>query len=294
MAFRTLAFFLREVYSNLRKNPLMIAASIMTVMLLAVISGAFLLAFINMSAFKKEITAQLELTVYLKNNLSNEEISSLRSRLVGLHDITEVIFYPRDQALQKLKANVKQEDLDLSGITENPLPDSFIVRVHDPSLLSTVAKVIEGYSEVKAVSYWEKYLNKFFALVKILRLIGFVIIVLLGVATVFIINNTIRLSVFARRKEIKIMELVGAAHWFIRGPFILEGMFYGLVGSFAAIFLLRTSYTSLVLRVQEHLNFLHLVSNTDVLTQLFLGLVVTGVAVGGVGSYLSVSKFLKL
>lgn len=294
MALRTLAFFLREVYANFKKNPFMIFASIATVMFLTTISGSFLLAFVNMKAIKKELVSQLEIIVYLKPGLTASEISFLNERLDNDSEIAEVRFISKNQALDKLKSDLKQEDLDLSGITGNPLPDSFIVRSHDAPLIPSIAQRIGKFPGVRGVNYWEKNLDKFFAIVNVSRIIGLVIVVLLGVATIFIINNTIRLSVFARRREIKIMELVGAAHWFIRGPFILEGMFYGLVGSLAAVFCLRTGYNSILEKIQMQVSFLPLVTSGDVLMQLFISLLLTGVIVGGIGSYLSVSKFLKL
>lgn len=294
MALRTLAFFLREVLANFKKNPFMVFASIATVMFLVAISGSFLLAFINMKALKKELVSQLEIIVYLKSGLTENEVSSLNARLINDSEIAEVRFVSKSQALDKLKEDMKQDDLDLSGITGNPLPDSFIVRAHNAPLIPAIAQRIGSFSEVRGVNYWEKNLDKFFAVVNIARIIGLVIVTLLGVATIFIINNTIRLSVFARRREIKIMELVGAAHWFIRGPFILEGMFYGLVGSLAAIFCLRTGYNSILEKIQSQITFLPLVTSGDILMQLFVSLLFTGVVIGGIGSYVSVSKFLKL
>lgn len=294
MALRTLAFFLREVLANFKKNPFMVFASIATVMFLVAISGSFLLAFINMKALKKELVSQLEIIVYLKSGLTENEVSSINARLNNDSEIAEVRFVSKSQALNKLKEDMKQDDLDLSGITGNPLPDSFIVRAHNAHLIPAIAKRIGSFSEVRGVNYWEKNLDKFFAVVNIARIIGLVIVILLGVATIFIINNTIRLSVFARRREIKIMELVGAAHWFIRGPFILEGMFYGLVGSLAAIFCLRTGYNSILEKIQSQITFLPLVTSGDILMQLFVSLLFTGVVIGGIGSYVSVSKFLKL
>lgn len=294
MAFRTLAFFLREVYSNFRKNPLMIAASVGTVMFLVAILGSFLLVFINFNAFKKELITQLELTIYLKEGLSQVEVLNLRSKIQENKEVSLAQFVSKEESLEKLKASMKKEELDLSGVVVNPLPDSFIVRVSDPSKIAALAHTIKGLPGVKGVNYWEKYLDKFFAIAKALRTVGAIIITLLIIATIFIINNTIRLSVFARRREIKIMELVGAAHWFIRGPFILEGMFYGLLGSTLAVFLLKSSYNAVVLRLQDQLNIFPMVSNADLLMQLFVCLLAAGILVGGIGSYVSVSRFLKL
>ena len=124
--------------------------------------------------------------------------------------------------------------------------------------------------------------------------LGVVILILLAVSTVLIVSNTIRLTVFARRKEIEIMQMVGAAEWFIRWPFILEGVLQGLLGSVIAAFLVGGSYAMVVPNLIETISFLPIVPAAEILPKLLPALVASGAFVGGLGSLLSVNKFLKV
>ena len=179
---------------------------------------------------------------------------------------------------------------DLDG---NPLPDSFEVPVDDPNFLEPVAQKIAQLANVATVDYGREEAYKLMKLNHVIRLVGFVILVMLFASTLLIISNTIRLTVFARRKEIDIMQLVGAADWFIRWPFILEGVTQGMIGSALAATLIDISYRIVVPQLHKSISFLPIMAPAQIMPFLNIGLVFLGCAVGALGSLISINRHLK-
>lgn len=292
MVWRTVWFFLREVSLNVRRNPMMTTASVMTVAIVTLILGAFLLLLYNLQTMKDALMAQLEIRVYLKENVSQVDVAALQARIAGLPGVTGVRFVSKEEAMKRLQESIKGE-VSLQGLLSNPLPSSFTVKANAVEEIPRISATLKSFPGIEEVNSWQKFSGHLAAMNRILRGIGLGGIALLVFATLFIVMNTIRLGVFARRREIQIMQLVGATGWFIRWPFMLEGMLYGFLGSLIAVALLERGYERVVQEISRYVPLLPLISGPQTLLHLFTILLVAGITIGGVGSYLSTSRFIR-
>ncbi len=284
--------FLREVLINIRRNPLMSIASVSTVMVLAMILGFFVVVVMNLDALSQDLAGEMQVKAYMSSDFHREEAGSFHAAVVRIGHVEGIHFVSKETAFKRLRERLGTR-ITLDDLSQNPLPDAFEIRVDDPKFLDDVAAKVTRLPGVKTVDYGRDVARKLMALNQVVRVVGFVILGLLFASTLLIVSNTIRLTVFARRKEIDIMQLVGAADWFIRWPFILEGMAQGLVGAAMAATLVDISYRLVVPQLHKTVPFLPILAPSEVLPFLNLGLVGLGCAVGAVGSLISVNRHLN-
>lgn len=294
MRTRTYFYFLRQALISLTRNALMSLASIGTMVVSLVLLGMFLMMIASLGNIVTSLESKVEVTAFLKDSASLAEIEKLRSEIGKMEGVKEVVFIPKGEAFQELKEKMGNKSKVLAAVKSNPLPNSFEIKAKQPEQVSVIAKELVNFKEIEEIKYGQEVVQKLFALTKVLRWTGITLIVLLTLATIYIIVNTIRLTVFARRKEIKIMKLVGATDWFIRWPFLIEGMLLGLVGAIVAVLLLRESYVVIITRVQEALPFIPLGGDGGEVANLSYWLLLVGILIGAIGSTISLRKFLQV
>jgi cell division transport system permease protein len=183
--------------------------------------------------------------------------------------------------------------LDALG-EDNPFPYSFEVQVDKPERIQEIVPQIEKMPGVETAKFGQEVVEHLFQLTRILRLGGIFLIIMLAIATLFIISNTIRITVFARRREVSIMKYVGATNWFIRWPFLLEGMFMGFVGALIAAVALFKMYDAAQVKIYSTLAFFPLLPSWPFMVYLCAGLVAVGTFIGAAGSAISLRKFLDV
>lgn len=283
-------YFVREVFTNIRRSPLMSIASVTTVLVLTIILGYFTAVMLNLEALAASLLKEVQVVVYLDDSANQVSVSQQLQRIPG---VSETHFVSKETALNKLVERM-QGRIKVDDLTENPLPNSYEVAVKSASDLEHVAKRAERIGGVEYVKYGEEIAQRMLHFNALVRAVGIVVLALLFLSTVLIVSNTIRLTVFARRKEIEIMQMVGAAEWFIRWPFILEGVLQGLAGAVIASTLVGGSYALVVPKLIETISFLPIVPAEQVVPLLVPALILNGGFVGALGSWLSVNKFLKV
>ena len=260
MKIRTSEYFIREVCRSLKRNNWMSLASVGTVAVSLFIFGMFMMLVMNMNKMADSLESQVQINVYLQDDVSREQARDIEKDLKNLQGVEQVTFVSREEAMERFKERLGDQKTLLEALDEtNPLPDSFEVMITQPELVKTAAASIERYDGVESAKYGQDVMEHLFDMTRLIRIFGFSIMLVLALATLFIIANTIRLTVFARRKEIAIMKYVGATDWFIRWPFILEGMVMGLFGSIIAAIVLRFAYTGVVEAIYESLAFFPLI-----------------------------------
>ncbi|HKM39069.1 MAG TPA: permease-like cell division protein FtsX [bacterium] len=295
MKFSTWEFYLREAGRSLIRNRFMTLASISTVALSLLILGVFLLGAINLNHIASTLESQVEVSAYLEDELEKEETRAIKERVQGLAGVREVNFVSKEEALTRLKEQFgERQDLLASVEENNPLRNALEVRAETPDDVKSVVAELKKLPGVAKVSFKEEIIERLFALTKAIRLAGLAVVILLVGATIFLISNTIRLTVFARRREINIMKLVGATDWFIRWPFVLEGLCLGVLGSIPALLLVVRFYHWLAASVYETLPFIPLLHPGSVLNRLQLLLLGIGIIVGTLGSTISMRRFLRV
>lgn len=295
MKIRTLEYFIREAVISLKRNSLMSFASVSTVALSLLILGIFLVMVLNLNNMASTLESQVQISVYLQDNLNDLEIRETGTRISKLTGVSQVLYVSKDEAMSRFKKRLGDQQGLLTALGEtNPLPNAFEVKVDKPERVKQVAEAIGQIKGVENAKFGQEVVEHLFNLTKMMRIFGLVLIIFLALAALFIISNTIRLTVFARRKEIGIMKYVGATDWFIRWPFLIEGMMLGIGGALIAVLLLGQTYNALVQQVYQSLAFLPLIPQYPFITNISILLVVVGASIGALGSTISLRKFMKV
>jgi len=294
--FRSISYYIRHTLRSLNRNRWMGAASIATTAIAFFILGIFIMGVLNIQAISKKIESNLEMVVWIEADTERSEVENIKTYVENLGNVTQVKLVPKEEGIKEINKNYFNSETDLLKTLngDNPLPDYLVVKVAGPEFVKDVATKINALSNVDKVDYGQEYLDKLMALMYWMRLIGAGVIILFLLAVIFLIGNTIRLTVYARNKEIQIMRFVGASNWFIRWPFLLEGLVLGLVGSLIAASVLYISYIVLIDNVAKYVSFLPLIKDTLIVRNISLLIVAIGTVLGGIVSFLSLGRYLRL
>ncbi|MFH1538037.1 MAG: permease-like cell division protein FtsX [bacterium] len=289
---RNVSYFTGQLWINLTRNFLMSAAAMSTAVISLLTLGFFLIMIFNMNKISREITSQLEIRAFVKKDVTNVRVNGLIKAVRALPQVKSIEYVPPEKAIKKL-----EETLQLRLITnprDNPLPPALVIRVSEPRHIRAVAEQVGRMEGVEDLKYGETVIQKVMAVSMALKFMGFVLTVLMGIGTLFTIINTIRLTVIARSAEIRTMQLVGATSWFIRWPFLMEGIVFGMAGALVSAIVLSGGYSFINVRISQALPFLlPLVERAEMTKILFVLLCLCGGLMGLAGSYVSVTKFLE-
>lgn len=295
MKIRTVEHFIREVFVSLKRNNWMSFASIGTVAVSLLILGMFLIVVLNLNKMAASLESQVQISVYLHDDLKQKDIDRIEGKIKDFQGIETITYIDKDKALERFKERLGDQKFLLTALGDtNPLPNAFEVTVQRPDFVKTLSESISQINGVESAKFGQDVVEHLFDLTRMVRLFGLGIMLVLAGATVFIISNTIRLTVFARRKEIAIMKYVGATDWFIRWPFLLEGMVLGFLGGAIATIILRGSYSAVTARVYDTLTFLPLIPEYPFLNYISIAILISGTFIGALGSTISLRRFLKV
>jgi len=285
-------FLLQQAWQAIRRNGLMSLATSSNMTVALLILSTFFLATVNLEHMADVEARKANITVVLEDEAKQEDVETA---LWGDMRVKDLRPYPREEAIRDYAATMGGQDPEqiVESLGGNPLPDAIIVSPKDPqdmAAIATAARNIEGVAEVR---YREQITGKLLTLARGIKIAGVVTAVLMGAATLLIVSTTIRLTIYARRREIRIMQLVGATNSFIRLPFVLEGAFHGVMGGAVSTVLVLASYSWVHGYVSEHLNFLELVYSTNFAVLFGLGVMVCGVVFGVLGSVVGLHSYLR-
>ena len=288
---RQLIFCAREAGISFFRAGWMSWVVISTMVVALSVLGGFWLLLSDLNGLAKQVGSQVEVLAFIKEGVDASPVIQQAQGAVG---VTKVHLVPKSEAWAKMQGELKGQ-MDFKHLEDvNPLPDTIEVTVATPQDAGRVADWLRALPGVEDVKYSQDLVNRLRELSRAVRVVGGVIILVLSVATLAIVVNTIRLAVNGRRGEIEIMRLVGASSWIIRMPFLLEGMIFGMISSAltaAALFGWRT----LSLRqIQTLFAFLPINEDMAVVGEIVLWLMPIGIALGALGSALSVHRYLQL
>ena len=288
--------FYRRAIKDILDNRFLTAITVITISLSIMIAAAFALFFINAGDILNIWQKGIRMMVYLKPDTSEAARLDTRYRLQSIAGVREIHFVSKSEALEKLKLQMEHHAALLDNLKENPLPDAFEVIV-EPSArnsteLSFLAERIGALPAVDEVEYGQQWINRFSNIINLFRLAGYGIGTLFFMATVFIVANTIRLVLYSRRDEIEIMRLVGATDRFIKIPFFLQGMIQGGVGTLIGLTLLFGGYSLLTSHFSQNVSS-DLISLRFFSLEICGGIVLGGILVGWLGSWVSLKQFMK-
>ena len=294
MKISTSEYIVRETMISLKRNSWMSFASIGTVAVSLFVLGMFLILVVNMNRMVASLESQVEISVYIRDEVSDSGIHALEERITQMQGVESVKYVDRETAMKRFRERLGDQQFLLDSLGEtNPLPNSFEVRILRPDMVRTAAEAIAEMSGVETAKYGQDVVEHLFDITRLVRLFGLALMFVLAMATLFIISNTIRLTVFARRKEIAIMKYVGATDWFIRWPFLLEGIVLGCLGGIVAAIVLRGAYRVIAAKIYDTLAFFPLLPENPFLHYVTAAILICGMFVGALGSTISLKKFLK-
>lgn len=288
---------LRESFKSLGRNTWMTFASISAVTVTLILVGVFLVIMLNLNNMASNAEKQVEIKVLIDLTADQKAQDKLQSDIKDLKGIQSVTFSSKEKELDQLVDSFGDSGQSLTmKDQENPLNDAFVVKTTDPHDTPNVAKKIEKMDHVYKVTYGKEEVSRLFKVVGVSRNIGIALIIGLVFTAMFLISNTIKITIFARRKEIEIMKLVGATNWFIRWPFFLEGLLLGVFGSVIPIALVLSTYQYVIGWVVPKVqgSFVSLLPYNPFVFQISLVLVAIGAVIGVWGSLTSIRKFLRV
>ena len=295
MKFQTIEYYFREVFLSMVRKRWMTFASIGTVTVSLFVLGVFLILIMNMTKMAASLESQVQISAYLIDGLTIEERKEIELMTKSLSSVSKVEYVTKDQALKTLQERLGEQKKILDALGDsNPLPNYFLVTVNNSFDVKRTAEVIAEIYGVEEVKYGQDVATNLFELTHLIKIFGLMLMAILALATIFIISNTIRLTVFARRKEIAIMKYVGATDDFIRWPFVLEGILLGFIGGGISAIILRSFYSAMTEKIYATLAFFPLIEQFPFINWMSLFLIVSGILIGILGSTISLKKFLEV
>ena len=291
-----LVYFLRKALENIWTNPFLSLVTLSTIAISMLILGLFSLIYLNVQQSLHQMGGELQITAYLQETISSEQAEVLRSKVADWPEVEGITYISKEQALARFRSQLREYAGILEGLKENPLPASLELtlmpqygRSGNIKELSTRLGRLPGVAEVQ---YGRKWMAKLRVFVEVMKLVGITVGGLLLIATIFVISNTIKLTFYSRREELEIMRLVGATDFFIKAPFLIEGLLHGLGGALLA----AGGLSLLILFLFSHLDLplrLAVMAGSLPTGQLVAGFLGLGLLLGVLGSMVSLRRFLR-
>lgn len=299
MKYNVLSYLIGEGFRNVLKNKKSTGASLMIMCATMIIFGLFFIIGENINHIMNELEMQQGMQVFIKKEATEKEISELGDKIKALSGVNQVEFVSKEDALKQMKEKVGDKQFLLSGYDENnPFPASYVVTLTDLKESDNVQKEIETFDNIKSIQKRGDTVNALLRVANFVRILSGAILILLVVISIFIIANTIKLTVHARRREISIMKYVGATNNFIRWPFIVEGIIIGVVAALISIMLLGVLYNVVSNKILSiagsNIINISLLTFSDMFTLIIVVYLALGIGIGTLGSMISMRKYLDV
>ena len=299
LKYNRFGYLIGEGFANVFKNKKSTGASLMIMCATMIIFGIFLALGENVNHFVAGIEADQGIQVFIETDATDDEVKEVGDKIKQLQGVSTIEYRSKEDALNQMKEKFKDQSDLLAGYEENNIfPASYIVKLTDLTLSKQVQDQINEFDNIKKITSSDDTVEALINIANGIKIITGVILILLIVISIFIISNTIKLTVHARRKEISIMRYVGATNNFIRWPFIVEGMIIGIIASVISIAIVGVAYTSIANslvneKVIQTMN-MTLVTFSEMFSSIIVVYMALGIGIGVLGSVISMRKYLKV
>jgi len=298
MKIRMLNNMIKQGLVGMWRNRMMSAASIGSVTAALGILGIVLILVLNINNVAIIAKEQFdEIQVFLEDDLEQEEIDRIGESISSYDGVLSIIYQSKEQALEVMKKEWGDEGYLLEGLEANPLPSSYIIQLEDIEHADSVVNSIKGLTGIEEIKYFRDIVNNLMNIANFVRIGGLVVIGILMFISIFVISNTIKITVAARKREINIMKYVGATNGFIRGPFIIEGILLGVIGSGLSVLAINYGYKYLFSNINEKLYVIftvYMIPPYGLANDILIMFTAIGVGIGVLGSVLSLRRFLNV
>jgi cell division transport system permease protein len=295
MKIKSMEFFFLDALKSLRRNRTLSIASGATVAAALFILGLFILAGANVSEVIKNVESKVEVEIFLKDDIKASEKNDIENKIKNDQNVDSYIFRDKAAALAKFQETLGEENKSLlEGFDKtNPLPTSFVIKMKKPEMVSAFVSSVVGMPGIYGqIGSRKDVVDTIINVTNAVRWVGITVFIVLGCVGFFLIGNTIKITVYSRRREIGIMKFIGATDWFIRWPFLIEGIIIGLSGALVAVGLLYVAYHFVELNLGT--NFINLIPISYITFNLLWEFALGGIFIGAVGSIFAIRKFLAV
>ena len=297
MILRNLKFALSSAWHSFSRNLAVSLAAVLSITLILILAGVNLLVGHALSqvldGFRDKVS---EISINVSDDTPLQNVSEFQQQLQGDPRVLSVRFVTKDEALRQFTAD-PQNSILAQQIQGNPLDAKLDVRVRSLDDVAAIDRMARGWSGVDPTdptNYQGDFVNRMLQLSQWLELAGAGLLIVLLIVSVVIVMNTIRTAVYHRRKEIEVMKLVGATEWFVRGPFVIEGVMTGLIAAAIALALLVVGYEPVVVRFKSDVGFIPLSYDPAFISSLARDLLLAGALLGALGSYIGVRRYVRI
>ena len=294
-------YLTKQGIDNIWNNRMMAFASFCVLLVSLLLVGISILFYVNLNSIIGGIENKNEVIVFLDQNITQEETEDVQAKLEQIDNISDISFYSKDEAFDSMKDSMAEyADVFDSLGNDNPLPDSFRIKIKDINLTSETVTLINELDHVSSIRAPYDFVNILTEMRKIISWVAMAIIIALVIVSMVIISNTTKASVFARRNEISIMKYVGATDAFIRVPFFVEGMITGIVAGIGATVITWLGYDAVVDLLTKEVNVLNIIGMgsiipfNNIIFKVAGAYIVAGAFIGALGSALSTRKYLNV
>ena len=296
--FRMLGRSIRDAFKSVFRNFSLSLASISCITITLVIVAVSIIASFNVENFTKEIESDLTIVTFLDSDATKEDIEEITKKIKKIDNVETCEFQGKEEVKNEMseESEVFKSFMSEWSEEDNPLKDTFKIKVKDATKISSTSKTIKKMDKVSLVRYGEGMVDKLVKAFSSIEKVAYGVVIALIIVTIFLIINTIKLTIFSRKREISIMRLVGASNFSIKTPFIVEGMFLGLIGSIIPVILTTFGYLAFYKHFDGYLfsKLIRLIEPEPFIYQASGFVVIIGIIVGMVGSASAVRKYLKI
>ena len=292
----SLIYNIKQVVQQIGRNKGMSFASVLAITAMMLILGLFFVISVNINLFSEMIQKDYDyVEVYLKDDVDEKQVDNIKGKLENISGVKNIEYRSKQEALKIMKQRWGESGYLLDSLGDNPLPDSIVINAEDNETANNINKFAKKIDGVEDVKYYKETVDKLTKASNFLQYSAIVIMIFLIVVSVIVVSNTIKLTVLNRSKEISIMKYVGATNWFVRGPFLIEGIFLGIVSSMIASALTWLIYIQIEKLIGDDIMVIlssPLVPADYLAVNLLVIFLAIGVSVGASGSIVSMRKFL--
>ena len=296
MKINTIKYFFIDAFKSLKRNRTLSVAAMITVFITFFIFGTFSLIGLNFNKAVENVASKIEVKVFLDKDIKLVDQKEIEITLNEQDGVKEVVYESKDEAFLNFQESLKSTPGILEGysLEKNPLQSSFIVKLEDTDKAVDIINAVSDMSGVDSVENQKDMIERIGSFVKIVRIIGIGLFIVFTAVSIFLITNTTKITVYSRRREIGIMKFVGATDWFIRWPFVIEGIIIGLIGALVSVILLFFAYKGIFNYLISSLFLVTLIPPTYILGTMGIGFLLGGSIIGAIGSIVALRKFLDV
>lgn len=299
MKFNIVSYLIGEGFGNVFKNKKSTFSAVLVMCISMLVFGLFFIIGENVNHIMNTVESSQEIQVFIKNDATDKEIQTVGEQINAIEGVNKVTYVSKDEALDIMQDRVGDKGYLIAGYEENNfLPASYKVTLTDLKLANQVESKINELDNIKKITSSNETITKLIGIANGVRVVTAAILIALIVGSIFIIANTIKLTVYARRKEISIMKYVGATNSFIRWPFIVEGIIIGIISAAISVLIVGATYKVVAVKLLENALVkslgMTLVGFGDMFTLIILVYLALGIGIGVIGSSLSMRKYLEV